>query len=117
MTRHIRYLGFVVHTDCREYTMAVRALDPQAAWSEVAMQIAHDTFLSGRLSYQDAPSACARILEGKAAAVDAWEPPESLRVEEEHLRIYDESLPPRKVPFRKRAVAENRDETRGDPAE
>ena len=97
MSRHIRYLGFVVHAEHREYTLALRATDADATWHQVAILLSHDAFLSHRVRYQDAPDICFRILHQEAGeACEDWKPPESLWVRDEDLVAYSAAMAPRR---------------------
>lgn len=102
MSRHIRYLGFVVHDEHREYTLTMRDTDADAAWHRVTVLITHAAFKAHRVRYQDAPDICFRKLSREADSCEGWTPSVPLWIDDEDLSSYSASMAPKR-PTRRRA--------------
>lgn len=88
MARHIRYLGFAVHPDYREYTLAMRGTDAETVWHHIAVCVPLAAFQSRRVRYQDAPDLCFRVLHQEAESHLDWVPPPSIWLNEEDFKAY-----------------------------
>src|SRR5271154_4074346 len=90
----VQFVGFKSKEAVREYTFQVK--EASAEPREFAVTIAHEVFITHRLSFQDAPDVCSARLRKELLAADNQPLESHFHITDDELDRYRDSHTPAK---------------------
>jgi hypothetical protein len=88
----VQYMGFQAKGRARQYTFNVRQ---ESGTREFTLMIQNESFISSRISFQDAPGFCSEKLHRELAAFANNPPRNEYKVSEPELTAYRDAHAPR----------------------